>query len=182
MSESKSKKREKASDAIFSGTVNSSDFENPDLHNEVKNIFERKDLQPLFKQLVKVGVSEALQEHDARVKRLENEIGDKNLEIRELLHKKSILEVELGALKGNIEDNRHKIQSKIDRLKKEIDEKKKEVTSLNQELKREKKSSEERDTKVAQLEKEKDQLKAAKQQALSQRNVAIKKLNDLKQK
>ncbi|XP_071160514.1 uncharacterized protein [Mytilus edulis] len=90
---------EPISDALLSGPENSSDFEDPDSHNEVKNVFEREDLQPFFKQLVKVGVSEALQEHDVRVKRLERQIGDKNMKIMDLELQKSILEGRLRDLK-----------------------------------------------------------------------------------
>ncbi|VDI62692.1 Hypothetical predicted protein [Mytilus galloprovincialis] len=137
------------------GTVNASDFDDSDdIQNAVRSIFERQDLQPFFKQLVKVGVSEALQEHDAIVRQLQNVILDKNHQIRELQLQKAILEDKLEIVTSNIE-GRDEIQSEITRLNEEIEKLKKELISLNEDLEKEKRSTEEKDIKIALLEKEK---------------------------
>lgn len=88
------------------------------------------------------------------VSRLENVIDEKNYQIRELQHQKAILEDRLQVITSNMEDG-DQIQSEIERLSEEIDKLKTELISLNNDLEEEKRSTEEKDAKIAQFEKDK---------------------------
>lgn len=139
----------------MSGTINASDFEDSaDPQNGIQNLFETPELQPFFKQLVKVGVSEALKEMNAKVSKLENIIDDKNYQIRELQHQKAILEDRLKIITSNVGD-RDKLQNEIKRLNEEIDRLKAELKTANEDLEKERKSNTEKDAEIAQFEKDK---------------------------